>query len=125
MLSPEEPKGTRPSSSYTMDNADSQFTKSADPSVFEKPNVVEASAPSLSDNDNNDHKDSVPVEQEKAVEKAAATSDEEEIEYPSSWKLVLITIALCLSVFCMALVSTPRVCVLIRIASHPLIQSLT
>lgn len=29
---------------------------------------------------------------------------EDKIEYPASWKLALITIALCLSVFCMALV---------------------
>lgn len=32
-------------------------------------------------------------------------SQEPEIEYPSAWKLVLITIALCFCVFCVALVS--------------------
>jgi hypothetical protein len=38
--------------------------------------------------------------------KAADTDadDEEDVEYPAAWRLGLITIALCLSVFCMALV---------------------
>lgn len=35
---------------------------------------------------------------------------EKEEEYPSSWRLALITIALCLSVFCMALVSLSMNC---------------
>jgi hypothetical protein len=33
-------------------------------------------------------------------------SQEPEIEYPAAWRLVLITIALCFCVFCVALVST-------------------
>ncbi|ORY16260.1 major facilitator superfamily domain-containing protein [Clohesyomyces aquaticus] len=32
-----------------------------------------------------------------------STSEEEDFEYPKAWKLTVITIALCLSVFCMAL----------------------
>lgn len=31
--------------------------------------------------------------------------DEDNFEYPTKWKLTAITLALCLSVFCMALVS--------------------
>lgn len=31
--------------------------------------------------------------------------DEDDFEYPTKWKLAAITVALCLSVFCMALVS--------------------
>lgn len=39
--------------------------------------------------------------------KQPAVDDEDDnIEYPSSWRLALITVALCLSVFCMALVRT-------------------
>lgn len=41
-----------------------------------------------------------PVEEAKALE-----NFEEESEYPSGIKLTVITVALCLSVFCMALVS--------------------
>jgi hypothetical protein len=33
--------------------------------------------------------------------------DEDTFEYPTKWKLAAITLALCLSVFCMALVSCP------------------
>ena len=37
---------------------------------------------------------------------ASASADEEDdFEYPAKWRLTAITIALCLSVFCMALVS--------------------
>lgn len=36
---------------------------------------------------------------------ASASDDEDDFEYPTKWKLGAITIALCLSVFCMALVS--------------------
>ena len=35
----------------------------------------------------------------------AAADDDDDFEYPTKWKLTAITIALCLSVFCMALVS--------------------
>lgn len=36
---------------------------------------------------------------------AGETTEEDEEEYPAKWRLALITMALCLSVFCMALVS--------------------
>lgn len=43
-------------------------------------------------------------------EQAAAANPEEEddenVEYPKAWKLAVITLALCLSVFCMALDNT-------------------
>lgn len=35
---------------------------------------------------------------------------EPEPEYPTSWRLALIVIGLCLSIFCMALVSIPSTC---------------
>lgn len=43
--------------------------------------------------------DATPVEEAKALEKM-----DDEIEYPGGTKLAIITLALCLSVFCMALV---------------------
>ena len=48
----------------------------------------------------------LPPEEQNAVEKksdnADGAEDEDDIEYPKAMKLTLITIALCLSVFCMA-----------------------
>ena len=41
---------------------------------------------------------------EKTHAKEAASDQDESTEYPAAWKLGLITIALCLSVFCVALV---------------------
>lgn len=41
-----------------------------------------------------------------AIEKEEEEENEDDIEYPKAMKLTLITIALCLSVFCMALDNT-------------------
>lgn len=41
-----------------------------------------------------------------AIEKEQEEENEDDIEYPKAMKLTLITIALCLSVFCMALDNT-------------------
>jgi hypothetical protein len=38
----------------------------------------------------------------------ASAEEEDGFEYPAKWRLTAITIALCLSVFCMALVSQPH-----------------
>lgn len=46
--------------------------------------------------------DSGDVADEKKIENE--DNEEAQIEYPAKWRLALITIALCLSVFCMALV---------------------
>lgn len=46
-----------------------------------------------------------PQVNEKRNSKASNNDDEDDFEYPTKWKLTIITIALCLSVFCMALVS--------------------
>lgn len=43
---------------------------------------------------------------EEAKKQTAEHEGEDETEYPSSWKLAIITLALCLSVFCMALDNT-------------------
>lgn len=38
------------------------------------------------------------------VKNNTETDEDDRVEYPVAWKLVLITVALCLSVFCVALV---------------------
>lgn len=55
--------------------------------------------------------DSIPHNQVEAVlhelkEETAAHEGEDDIEYPSSWKLGIIVVSLCLAVFCMALDNT-------------------
>src|ERR1700742_4073440 len=69
--------------------------------------------PSMADNKEmnvpNAEKEASPVPEslEKEVDVLPdASPAEEEIEYPKSWRLGLITAALCLSVFCMALDNT-------------------
>ena len=41
---------------------------------------------------------------------SSAADEEDDFEYPTKWKLAVITVALCLSVFCMALVSDTDYC---------------
>lgn len=43
---------------------------------------------------------------EKRNSKASNSDKEDDFEYPTKWKLTVITLALCLSVFCMALVGS-------------------
>jgi hypothetical protein len=56
------------------------------------------------------------LEEENQV--ASPTDSDEEIEYPKSWKLGLITLALCLSVFCMALDNTIIATAIPKITDH-------
>ena len=58
---------------------------------------------------------SPPVSEKPPVELARTGTDDtpseetnDEIEYPAKWRLALIMIALCLAVFCMALVRARR-----------------
>jgi hypothetical protein len=46
------------------------------------------------------------LDKEQAKEKVTpeADGDDDDFEYPTKWRLAAITVALCLSVFCMALV---------------------
>jgi hypothetical protein len=46
-----------------------------------------------------------PEVNEKRNSKSSNYDEEDDFEYPTKWKLAIITLALCLSVFCMALVS--------------------
>lgn len=58
---------------------------------------------------------------EKAATRTAEEEEDDENEYPAKWRLALITIALCLSVFCMALVSIEKRELIKRGANSPLL----
>ena len=98
----------RPPSTKSMaGDTDSTFSKSADPSVFEKKEIATENAAETSEIHSIQEKNNIPVAaQVEEKEKEDAAEEEAEPEYPTSWKLAMITIALCLSVFCMALVSS-------------------
>lgn len=77
------------------------LSKSSSESVIEK--KVEHSIDSKTSHPQEDHiLEATPVQEAAALEKP-----NDEPEYPAGVKLVIITIALCLSVFCMALVHHP------------------
>lgn len=61
---------------------------------------------------------------EEAKKQTADHEGEDEIEYPSSWKLAIISLALCLSVFCMALDNTIIATAIPRITGMLYFQSL-
>ena len=94
-----------------MADSEKTATQSHEPSVFEKKGVVESVMPStvgsadVVDPIIADEKNIVAENTSKRNSHASAEDDEEDFEYPTKWKLTAITIALCLSVFCMALVS--------------------
>jgi hypothetical protein len=48
--------------------------------------------------------DKEPEVNEKRNSRGSNYDEEDDFEYPTKWKLAIITLALCLSVFCMALV---------------------
>lgn len=68
-----------------------------------KPNEDSNKEPASKDNAEKEVKDG---ENKSDSDVDGEKTQEPEIEYPSAWKLVLITIALCFCVFCVALVST-------------------
>ncbi|KAF2645802.1 MFS general substrate transporter [Massarina eburnea CBS 473.64] len=74
--------------------------------------IAPTNAPSLVDTEKQPAPSSVSSVQEKGPETTDAVSgagepeEAEEQEYPTAWKLAVITVALCLSVFCMALDNT-------------------
>lgn len=101
----------------SMADSDKTATQSHEPSILEKPNVVEsvmpsaaasvkAAEPSTAEPIIADEKNAAVNENtSKRNSQASALDDDDDFEYPTKWKLTAITIALCLSVFCMALVS--------------------
>jgi hypothetical protein len=110
-----EGKGTRrPNSNNSVDgSAASTLAPSAEPSMMEKSEVPAPQSYSTHPADlKRDAEDSVeeksPESAEIAREEASEEDeDDDDEDYPKSWKLGLISAALCLSVFCMALVRGP------------------
>lgn len=103
----------RPASS--MADSETTATHSAEHSVFdyEKRGVAETVLPATA----GAHQVTAPAEehiiadekQSKRDSQASASDEEDDdFEYPTKWRLTAITIALCLSVFCMALVRYNR-----------------
>jgi len=105
----------RPSS---MADSDKTATPSSTPSVFEK-GAVEMTMPAsnippqVTEPMTGAHEKeaAVDVQRDSASKRnsvdlrSAEEVEEDDFEYPTKWKLTAITVALCLSVFCMALVS--------------------
>lgn len=98
----------RPASASSMQHSTTttQYdTASAVPSVLDKErgDVYDSQLPS--ETGSHTEKEEPKHIDEKAADIEAGNESDGEIEYPKSWKLFLISLALCLSVFCMALVS--------------------
>jgi hypothetical protein len=91
-------------------SADSERTaaQSFNPSVGDKKDPAESNMPSTSNSLRGEPQGFENPSKGDAVVTGHAsegsTSGEEEFEYPKAWSLAAITLALCLSVFCMALV---------------------
>lgn len=101
----------------SMADSDKTATQSHEPSILEKPNVVESVMPSAAASVKGpepttaepivaDEKNTANENTSKRNSQASASDDDDGFEYPTKWKLTAITIALCLSVFCMALDNT-------------------
>jgi hypothetical protein len=101
----------RPSTKASMADSDKTATQSHEPSIHEKQGVVESVMPPVTgaalatEQIVGDEKNVAADTTSKRNSQASATDDEDDFVYPTKWKLTAITIALCLSVFCMALVS--------------------
>ncbi|KAF2809961.1 MFS general substrate transporter [Mytilinidion resinicola] len=89
----------------------SSFTRSADPSVFEKKEPIEATLNSSRPASVEEQQDHIAHDEPKEAKENlqridTAAQEEADHEYPKAFKLAMITVALCLSVFCMALDNT-------------------
>jgi len=98
----------RPTTQASMAESDRTAVQSHSPSLLEGKGAVEAVAPAANPASVEpiiaDEKNAGAVDT-KRNSQISADDEEDGFEYPKSWKLAAITIALCLSVFCMALVS--------------------
>ncbi|KAF2098513.1 MFS general substrate transporter [Rhizodiscina lignyota] len=99
----------RPPSNGSLKDSTTTIARSGSPSLMDKETAVEKEAevhhPAVPDP--HSLKDEVQNAVEEAKEQDSGDNQEEDTyDYPKSWKLGLITIALCLSVFCMALDNT-------------------
>lgn len=100
-------KEGRPVSTANSDATTIAMPNNQPSSVHEKQPVEESTAVSPAPSDRAASLEAKAQPSEKPIHQddAAEVEDDEE-EYPKAWKLAIITIALCLSVFCMALDNT-------------------
>jgi hypothetical protein len=92
----------RPASKTSVDGSvNSTLAPSAEPSMLEKTDVA---PPQTHPSNLLDEKSADGVETVREEKEAADEEEEDDYDYPKSFKLFLISLALCLSVFCMALV---------------------
>jgi hypothetical protein len=89
-----------------LSRADSEKTATRSVGDFENKDasVLPSEAPSVLDT-TPDPKSS--LDKEQATDKVSpenSSDDDDDFQYPTKWKLAAVTLALCLSVFCMALV---------------------
>jgi hypothetical protein len=96
-----------------MADSDKTATQSHEPSLLEKQGVVESVVPSTgaavlaTEPAVADEKNVVDENTSKRNSQASLSEEEDDFVYPKGLKLAAITTALCLSVFCMALVCCP------------------
>ncbi len=101
----------------SMADSEKTGTPSHAPSVLGEKSLVEDVAPqttgaalaaeTILGDEKNHHNMVSDDKSSNRISTASAEEDEDDFEYPTKWKLTAITIGLCLSVFCMALVSKP------------------
>jgi hypothetical protein len=100
----------RPSTNASMADSDKTATQSRAPSVVDKPGVVQTVAPSTeaavlaTEPMVADEKHTVDANTLRRDSQVSVSDEEDGFVYPKGLKLAAITTALCLSVFCMALV---------------------
>ena len=83
-------------------------TPTVDSSVLDNKESVASIKPSavgsVNDTESKAFDEKSTIERNPAASLSDLEDDDDNFEYPTKWKLTIITIALCLSVFCMALV---------------------
>ena len=101
---------SKPSSEKESTLVDEPLTRNSTPFDGTEKELASRDTPTPVHNDSskelvpNEPLDKQPTQEEKKEDGDAETPKEEEEEYPNAWRLSLISIALCLCVFCVALV---------------------
>lgn len=101
---------SKPSSEKESTLVDEPLTRNSTPFGGTEKELASRDTPTPVHNDSskelvpNEPLDKQPTQEEKKEDGDAETPEEEEEEYPNAWRLSLISIALCLCVFCVALV---------------------
>ena len=100
-------EGLRP---LSMADSEKTAAPSVEPSVFESKEIKEAResvipSTTASVREKSAEPEDATAAEKKSTEDGAAEDNEDGFEYPKAWRLAFISVALCLSVFCMALVS--------------------